>query len=449
MIKDLTEGKPESVLWRFSIPLFISVIFQQMYNISDSVIAGKFAGENALAAIGASFPITMIFMSIAVGSNVGCSVVISQLFGAKKLKDMKTAIFTTLISCVVLSVVLTIIGLWQTQSLMRLINTPNNIFLDGAIYLKIYIAGFIFIYLYNVCTGIFASLGDSKTPLYFLIGSSLANIMLAYLFVAKFHWGVAGTGWATFIAQGLACVLCAISLFHRVKAIKTDGKIVLFSVDMLKKVSWVAIPSILQQSFVSVGNIFVQVLINGFGSSVIAGYSAAIKMNTFAITSFATLANGLSSFTAQNIGAGKIDRVKRGFRAGIIQSIIVAVPFVVAYVFFGSSMIKLFLNEDSAVALNIGVVFLKIISPFYFVILIKLMADGVLRGSGSMKLFMITTFSDLIIRVLLAFALVGPMGTNGIWLSWPIGWSIGAVLSYSFYRTGKWKRQIQIIESPI
>jgi len=445
MIKDLTEGKPESVLWRFSIPLFISVIFQQMYNISDSVIAGKFAGENALAAIGASFPITMIFMSIAVGSNVGCSVVISQLFGAKKLKDMKTAIFTTVISCIVLSVILTIIGLWQTQSLMRLINTPKNIFADGAIYLKIYIAGFIFIYLYNVCTGIFASLGDSKTPLYFLIGSSLANILLAYLFVAKFHWGVAGTGWATFIAQGLACVLCSISLFYRIRAIKTEGKIVHFSLEMLKKVSWVAIPSILQQSFVSVGNIFVQVLINGFGSSVIAGYSSAIKLNTFAITSFATLANGLSSFTAQNIGAGKIERVKRGFRAGITQSVIVAVPFVIVYGFFGSSMIKLFLNEDSAVALNIGVVFLKIVSPFYFIILIKLMADGVLRGSGSMKLFMITTFSDLIIRVVLAFVLVGQIGTNGIWLSWPIGWSIGAILSFVFYRSGKWMRQGNVL----
>jgi len=355
---------------------------------------------------------------------------------------MKTAIFTTVISCIVLSILLTIIGLWQTPSLMRLINTPNNIFADGAIYLKIYIAGFLFIYLYNICTGIFASLGDSKTPLYFLIGSSLANILLAYVFVAKLHWGVAGTGWATFIAQGLACVLCSISLFHRIKAIQTEGTIVLFSMEMLKKVSWVAIPSILQQSFVSIGNIFVQVLINGYGSSVIAGYSAAIKLNTFAITSFATLANGLSSFTAQNIGAGKIDRVKRGFKAGIVLSIIVAVPFVIVYGLFGSSMIKLFLNEDSAVALNIGVIFLKIISPFYLIILIKLMADGVLRGSGSMRLFMITTFSDLILRVVLAFVLVGHLGTNGIWMSWPIGWSIGTVLSCAFYRSGKWKRQV-------
>lgn len=439
MIKDLTEGKPESVLWRFSIPLFISVIFQQMYNISDSVIAGKFAGENALAAIGASFPITMIFMSIAVGSNIGCSVVISQLFGAKKLRDMKMAISTTVITCIVLSIILTIIGLWQTPSLMRLINTPENIFADGALYLKIYIAGFLFIYLYNICTGIFASLGDSKTPLYFLIGSSLANILLAYLFVAKFHLGVAGTGWATFIAQGLACILCAISLFYRIKTIKTEGKIVLFSWKMLKRVCWIAIPSILQQSFISVGNILVQVLINGYGSSVIAGYSAAIKLNTFAITSFTTLANGLSSFAAQNIGAGKIDRIKKGFRAGILQSAIVAVPFVILYTLFGSSMIKMFLNEDSAVALSIGVVFLKIVSPFYFLILIKLMADGVLRGAGAMKQFMISTFSDLILRVILAFVLSAQMGTDGIWLSWPIGWLIGTSLSYMFYHVGKWK----------
>lgn len=443
MIKDLTEGKPESVLWRFSIPLFISVIFQQMYNIADSVIAGKFAGEDALAAVGASFPITMIFMSIAVGSNIGCSVVISQLFGAKKRTEMKTAISTTIISCLCLSAFLTLIGLWQSEPLMRLINTPENIFESGAAYLKIYITGFLFIFLYNICTGIFSSLGDSKTPLYFLIGSSIGNIVLAYIFVAKFHWGVIGTGWATFIAQGVSCVLCAISLFIRLKEIKTEGKITLFSFSMLKRVSAVAVPSIFQQSFISVGNIIVQMLINGYGSSVIAGYSAAVKLNTFAITSFTTLANGLSSFTAQNIGAGKFDRIKKGFRAGIVISTIVAIPFILAFTFAGNIVIKLFLNADSELALNVGIVFLRIVSPFYIVILIKLICDGVLRGSGAMKQFMIATFSDLILRVILALLLSKQLGTNGIWLSWPIGWTMGAILSYLFYHSGKWKKVIR------
>ena len=295
MIKDLTEGNPQKVLWQFTIPMFISVIFQQLYNIADSVIAGKFAGEDALAAVGASYPITMIFMAIAVGSNVGCAVVISQFFGAKEYEKMKTAVFTTLISSVVLSVVLMAAGLLGTRGLMEMIRTPENIFADGALYLKIYVGGFLFLFLYNVATGIFTSLGDSKTPLYFLIGSSLGNIVLDIWFVAGFRWGVAGVAWATFIAQGIACVLALLTLVKRLRTVETKGKYEIFSFTMLKKISMIAIPSILQQSFVSVGNIFIQSLVNSFGSSVIAGYSAAIKLNTFSITCFSTLGNQLYS----------------------------------------------------------------------------------------------------------------------------------------------------------
>ena len=253
MMKDLTEGNPQSLLWRFTIPMFISVIFQQLYNIADSVIAGRFAGEDALAAVGASYPITMIFMAIAVGSNIGCSVVISQFFGAKRYEQMKTSVYTTLISASVLSVVLTVFGLLGSRFLMRMIQTPENIFSLGDLYLRIYIGGFVFLFLYNVATGIFTSLGDSKTPLYFLIGSSLGNIFLDYWFVAGLHWGVAGVAWATFIAQGIACVLALITMVGRLKQIKTEKRAAYFSADMLKRIARIAVPSILQQSFVSIG----------------------------------------------------------------------------------------------------------------------------------------------------------------------------------------------------
>ena len=445
MIQDLTQGRPESVLWRFSLPMFVSVIFQQMYNIADSVIAGKFAGEDALAAVGASYPITMIFMAIAVGSNIGCSVVISQLFGAKDFREMKTAISTTLISSALLSALLTVLGLLFSRGLMHLIKTPDNIFADGDLYLRIYIGGFLFLFLYNVSTGIFNSLGDSKTPLYFLIGSSVGNVLLDLLFVAVFHQGVAGVAWATFLAQGVAGILALFTLFKRVRSIDVDGSepVRLFSAPMLYKISRIAVPSILQQSFISIGNIFIQGIINGFGSSVIAGYSAAIKLNTFTVTSFTTLANGLSSFSAQNIGAGKYHRVKKGFNAGILMALVVAVPFFAAYFFFGRAMISLFMSEGSSQALETGILFLKIVSPFYFVIAAKLMADGVLRGAGAMTQFMISTFTDLILRVFLSFALSVPFGTNGIWLSWPIGWSVAAVLSNYYYLNGSWKKGAQ------
>lgn len=434
MMKDLTVGEPQGVLWKFTIPMFISVVFQQMYNIADSVIAGKFAGEDALAAVGASYPITMIFMAVAVGSNIGCAVVISQFFGAKEYDRMKTAVYTTLIAATVLSAVLTAAGLFGSRGLMQMIRTPENIFGDGDLYLRIYIAGFWFLYLYNVCTGIFTSLGDSRTPLYFLIGSSLGNIVLDYWFVAGLNWGVAGVAWATFLAQGIACVLALVTMAMRLGTVKTKKKTVLFSWDMLRRISMIAVPSILQQSFISVGNIFVQGLINSFGSSVIAGYSAAVKLNTFTITSFTTLGNGVSSFTAQNIGAGKTDRIRQGRNAGVKLAFVIAVPLIIAFFGFGPAMLRMFMNEESAVALQTGVDFLKVVSPFYLVVSVKLVSDGVLRGTGAMKAFMVATFSDLILRVVLAFVLAGMMGPMGVWLSWPVGWIVGTGVSVYYYR---------------
>lgn len=439
MIKDLTLGKPGKVLRQLSLPMFVSVIFQQLYSISDSVIAGRFAGESALAAVGASYPITMIFMAIGIGSNIGCSVVISQLFGAKKYKGMKTAISTTIISSIILSVFLTTVGLISSTFLMRLIKTPRDIFKEGELYLNIYIGGFIFLFLYNICTGIFTALGDSKTPLYFLIGSSIGNILLDLLFVAIFKWGVSGVAWATLITQGIACILSLITLLKRLNVIKV-GSYERFSLEMLKRISLMAIPSILQQSFVSVGNIFIQGMVNSYGSSAIAGYSAAIKLNTFAITSFTTLANGMSNFTAQNIGAGKIKRVKEGFKSGLTMVSIAAIPFFIAFFFFGKPMISLFMNSNSSEeALHTGMDFLRIVAPFYFICDIKLMADGVLRGASAMREFMIATFTDLILRVILSFIFSHYFGIIGIWMSWPVGWSIGAALSVMYYKKGRWK----------
>lgn len=433
MNKDLTVGNPGSVLWRYTLPMFISVVFQQLYNIADSVIAGKFAGEDALAAVGASYPITMIFMAIAVGSNIGCSVVIARLFGARAYGELKTAVCTTLIASAALSALLTALGLAGSRGLMVLINTPENIFADGALYLRIYVGGFLALYVYNVCTGIFTSLGDSKTPLYFLIGSSLGNIFLDYVFVAFFHWGVAGVAWATFLAQGIACLLAFCALLSRLKTIETTQPYRKFSWEMLGKISAIAIPSILQQSFISIGNIFIQSLVNSFGSAVIAGYSAAIKLNTFTITSFTTLGNGVSNFTSQNLGAGKKDRVRQGFRTGVLMALLIAVPFFLLFFFAGRYMLSMFMDSESTQALATGIELLKIISPFYFVVSIKLIADGVLRGAEAMKSFMIATFTDLILRVLLSFVLVGPLGTRGIWISWPIGWTIATLLSLWYY----------------
>ena len=445
MNKDLTVGNPEKVLWQFCLPLFGSIIFQQIYNIADSLVAGKFIGEDALAAVGNSYEITLIFIAFAFGCNIGCSVVVSQLFGAKKLKDMKTAVKTAMISSAVVCLLLMLFGIAGSKVLLSLIHTPKNIFADSKLYLDIYVWGLPFVFFYNIATGIFSALGDSKTPFYFLAVSSTANIFMDILFVKAFTMGVAGVAWATFLCQGVSCVLSLLVVFQRLSKIKIEGKSKLFSFPLFQRIAVIAIPSILQQSFISIGNIVIQGIINGFGSSVIAGYSAAIKLNNLVITSFTTLGNGISNYTAQNIGAGKFPRVKEGFQAGRKMVWLLCIPLFLLYMVCSEALVGFFMNEPSEAALRTGVEILRILSPFYFVVSLKLVADGILRGAGLMKKFMIATFTDLILRVVLAFILSKtPLGSTGIWCAWPIGWSIACSVSVYFYHNGTKERVLKI-----
>lgn len=441
MNKDLTVGKPSTVLWKFCLPLFGSVIFQQLYNIADSFVAGKFVGENALAAVGNSYEITLIFIAFGFGCNMGCSVVVSRLFGAKQYKDLKTSVYTTFIASGVLCAVLMLIGLLFGQPLLHLIKTPENIFADSWIYLKIYIIGVPFVLFYNIATGIFSALGDSKTPFIFLVCSSTANIFMDILFVTAFDMGVAGVAFATFICQGISCIFAMLFVFKRLRGIKTEEAPAVFSWVLLKDISVIAIPSILQQSFISVGNIMIQGTINGFGPGVMAGYAASVKLNNLVITSLTTLGNGISNFTAQNLGAEKPERVKEGFRAGVKLVWIICIPFMLLYLFAGKYLVYAFLDTPSEAALSTGIVFLRITAPFYFVASLKLVADGVLRGAGMMKKFMIATFANLILRVVIAMTLSIPFESTGIWLAWPIGWVIAAIMSVIFYNTGSWKNK--------
>lgn len=436
MNKDLTVGNPQKVLWSFCLPMFGSIIFQQLYNIADSLIAGKFVGENALAAVGNSYQITLIFIAFAFGCNIGCSVIVSRLFGAKDYSHMKTAVYTTFITSAVLCALLMVVGFFSFRPLLRLIHTPEELMNNSVIYMNIYIYGLPFLFFYNIATGIFSALGDSKTPFIFLAFSSTANIAVDILFVKAFNMGIAGVAWATFLCQGISCILSMILVLKRLSAIHTPKKCQLFSFSLLKQLTAIAVPSILQQSFISVGNMFVQGVINGFGTGVIAGYSAAVKLNNLVITSFTTLANGVSNFSAQNLGAGKPDRIRQGFRAGVKLVWILCVPIILLYVCAGRSLLLLFMDDSSSMALKSGIEFLRILSPFFFIVSLKLVADGILRGTGAMSRFMAATFTDLILRVILAFVFSRQWGYIGIWCAWPVGWSIATILSVTFYRKG-------------
>ena len=435
MNQDLTVGKPGAVLRRFCLPLFASVIFQQLYNIADSWVAGRFIGQNALAAVGNSYEITLIFIAFAFGCNMGCSVTVSGFFGAKDYNRMKSAVYTAMLATESVCACMMVSGLVFSDSLLQWIKTPEEVLAGSTQYLDIYLWGLPFLFFYNLSTGIFSALGDSRTPFVFLVISSLSNIVLDVLFVTAFQMGVSGVAWATFLCQGVSCVLAVITVLKRLRKFKSVGSAKWFDWMILKKFVSIAIPSTLQQSFISVGNIIIQSIINGFGTAVMAGYSGAIKLNNLVITSFTTLGNGMSNYTAQNLGAEKLDRIGDGFKAGLRLVWILCLPFAFAYFFFGRNLMEFFLKEPTQAALSSGFAFLRIVSPFYFVVAAKLVTDGILRGSGRMGQFMTATFTDLILRVILAFAFSGTaLKSIGIWCAWPVGWTVATVMSLCYYR---------------
>ena len=441
MNKDLTVGSPSKVLWQFCLPMFGSILFQQLYNIADSLVAGKLIGENALAAVGNSYEITLIFLAFSFGCNIGGSVIVSRYFGAKDYNTMKTAVSTALIGTVVLCGALMAVGLMGCRSLLVLIRTPAELMADSAEYLDIYTLGLPFLFLYNVATGIFTALGDSRTPFLFLAGSSTANIAVDVLFVAAFDMGVAGVAWATFLCQGVSCVLSLWVVARRVRAVPSEGERVWFSWKMLGQIAVVAIPSILQQSFVSVGNIIIQSVVNSFGASVIAGFAAATKLNNVLISSLTTLGSGISNYASQNLGAGKTDRVVKGYHAAVRMVIFCAVILCISMECFHHPLIALFLGTDGATeAFLTGEGYLTFMGWFFCMIGFK-MSDGLLRGSGDMVMFTVANLVNLSIRVIVAMTCAPRFGIAMVWCAVPIGWTANFLISYARYRTGKWKER--------
>jgi len=443
--QNLTVGKPASVLWRFCLPLFGSIIFQQLYNIADSFVAGKFIGEEALAAVGNSYEITLIFIAFAFGCNIACSVVTARYFGGKDYAGVRTTVSTTLIASGALCLILMVLGFAFNRQMLTAIHTPQNIMEPSRLYLVIYVGSLPAVFYYNVATGIFSALGDSRTPFLFLAASSTANILVDILFVTAFGMGVEGVAWATFLCQTVSMVLAVLAVFKRLKFLPADIPAPRFSLPVFRQLVVIAVPSILQQSSISVGNIIIQGLINGFGSSVIAGYSAAIKLNNMVITSLTTLGNGISSYTAQNLGAKLPERVQAGFFAGLKLVWMLCLPLTALYFFAGPALVSVFLKSAEGLALESGVSFLRIVAPFYFVVAAKLVSDGVLRGSGLMTQFMIATFTDLVLRIVFAFILSPGMGYRGIWSAWPVGWIVGAALSIVFFTSAQRKAARAVI----
>lgn len=436
----LVEKKPLNALLIFALPIIIGNLFQQTYTMADSAIVGRFVSEQALAAVGASYSLTNIFICIAMGGGIGASVTVSRYFGSKEYNKMKLAVFTSFISFLLISILLGGFGLLFSKDIMILMNTPRDVLDMSVKYLNIYFLGLPFLFMYNVLSCMFNALGKSKIPLYFLIFSSIFNIILDFILVTQFHMGVTGVAWATLIAQGISSVLSFLVFIRKLKELQC-GHTKVFDKAELWNITKIALPSIFQQSTVSIGMMLVQSVVNSFGSETLAGFSAAMRIESICVVPMAGIGNALSSYTAQNIGANKQERVIEGHY--IANRMVLVCGSIICFVLqcFNYQIISLFLGVDGTnVAISTGESYLAFMGWFFCLLGFKMSVDGLLRGAGDMKMFTIANIVNLFIRVLLSVTLAPRYGVAMVWYAVPIGWLANWIISSIQYSKGKWKQ---------
>lgn len=438
---DMIQGNPGKSLLLFALPMILGNLFQQFYNMADSIIVGRFVGEDALAAVGASYSLTTVFIMVAIGGGIGASVLTSQYLGAAHYGRMKTSVYTALISFLVLSVILAVFGLFMNETILTLLKTPENIMADAVLYLEIYFIGLPFLFMYNILSAIFNAVGKSNIPLYLLLFSSVLNIGLDLFMVRALGLGVAGVAIATVLAQGLSAVLSFLILIRSLKyyTVPETGRVRIFDWEMLLRGTKIAIPSIIQQSIVSIGMLLVQSVVNSFGSSVLAGYSAGMRIESICIVPMIATGNAVSTFTAQNLGAGKPDRVKKGYRAGLLMVISFGAAICLILQLFHGGIISAFVDENSgALSYATGNAYLTFIGWFFCIIGFKAVTDGVLRGAGDVMVYMAANLINLGIRVFVANYFAADWGVQAVWYAVPMGWTANFIISWLWFRTGKW-----------
>ncbi|NOU59552.1 MATE family efflux transporter [Marinifilum caeruleilacunae] len=437
-MKDFTSGNVSKLIFNFTLPMLLGNVFQQLYNVVDSIIVGKVLGKEALASVGASFPIIFTLIALLIGIGSGFSIVISQFYGAKDIGSVKRSIDTMYIFLFVAGIFASIFGIYYSEELFMLLQLPVELIPQATTYLNVYMAGMILFFGFNGTSSVLRGLGDSKTPLYFLIIASLFNILFDVLFVMVFKWGIAGAAWATVIAQGGAFVSGIIYLNRTHKIMKFSLFKLGFDKDLFLKSLKIGLPSGVQHTFVALGMMALLGIVNTFGTDVIAAYTAAGRIDSLAMMPAMNFSQAVAAFVGQNLGANKIERVRKGFKATFLMSNLFCILMTIIIVVFGSQLMKMFTTDPNVIV--IGEKYLIIVSSFYLLFSTLFTTNGVLRGAGDTLIPMfITLFSLWIIRIPGAYFLSAEIGETGIWWSIPIGWSMGALLSYLYYLTGKWK----------
>lgn len=437
-MKDLTKGKEGNLIFRFMVPLLIGNLFQQLYNIVDSLVVGNFLGKDALAAVGASFPVIFVLISLILGVTTGITIIIAQYFGAKDYQNVKRAIDTMYIFSFFASVIVSAAGIYFSEDIFRLMQLPDELIPEARSYLNVFMAGMVAVFGFNITSAVLRGLGDSKTPLFFLIISSLINIVLDLLFILVFGWGVSGVALATVIAQGGAFVTAIIYLNRTHKIIHFSFTGWVFDREIFIKSIRIGLPSGLQHTFVALGMMALMGIVNTFGTNVIAAYSVAQRIDSLAAMFAMNFGMAVTSFTGQNIGANKPERVKTGLRSTLRMGGLISLGVTVIVMLFANQLMGFFTPDNNVIAS--GTKYLRIVSPFYITFTSMFIFGGVMRGAGDTLIPMFITLLSLwAVRVPLAYLLSGVTGETGIWWSIPIGWIAGLGLSYIYYITGRWK----------
>lgn len=445
-MKDFTVGREAKLILNFSIPLVIGNLFQNLYNIVDSIIVGNYLGKEALGAVGASFPIIFTLISMIIGVGSGASTVVSQYFGAKQMENVRRTIDTIFIFFLVSSLFVTAIGIMFSEEIFRLIQLPEAILPEAVTYLNIYLSGMFFFFGFSGITSILRGLGDSKTPLYFMTFSTFSNILLDLLFVVVFKWGIEGVALASVIAQAGAFFTATWYLNRKHSIIKLSLRKYLFDKEIFKSCVRIGLPTGFQQSFVAIGMMAIMTIVNGFGTNAVAAYTAAIRIDSFAKMPAITFSSALSSFTGQNLGAFREDRAKKGLKITMLFSLAYSVFISIIIILLGEYLIQLFTSDPQVIA--IGQDYLIIVSSFYLLLAVMFTFTGFLRGAGATFIPMLTTLTALyVFRIPLAYFLSGEIGVNGIWWAEPIGWFAGMVILIIYYSTGKWKGKVVVGKS--
>ncbi|MFO7671359.1 MAG: MATE family efflux transporter [Bacteroidales bacterium] len=450
-MKDLTQGSEGRGILRFAAPMLLGHMFQQLYTFVDQIIVGRYLGKEALASVGASFPILFALIALIMGIATGGTIVIAQFFGAKEIKKVKRAIDTIFIVMAVSSVIMTVVGLRFSEDIFRLIRLPEELMETAVAYFTIYVSGLVVFFGYNSVAAVLRGLGDSITPLYFLLLATVINIGLDLLFIVKFGWGVQGAALATIIAQGIAFMVAIFYLNRTHELIKFNLREFAFDRKIFRQSLRIGLPTGLQQTFVALGMLALMGIVNGFGTDVVAAYTAAGRLDSLAIIPSMVFSTALSTFVGQNIGAGKTDRIKKGLSRTLIMASAVALGTTALIILLKNPLMGLFTTDQEVI--RIGGEYLTIVTSFYLLFTGMFIYTGVMRGAGDTLIPMfITLFSLWIIRIpaavflsretipFLGLTIKGAgLGAEGIWWSIPAGWGFGMVLSMIYYNTGRWK----------